>query len=353
MCDPITAIAVTATGVGAYGQYKAGRDQREAYQKQAISETAYAESQREIARYNADILQQQALRLRNEQVGRINEVAGINIQRLAEAADINIGRTQRARTTNVSRLIQDTGTNIDRVEAEAERNLTRVRQVAEDQIDELRTQANLTREVGAESENDRRQQTADDISDIRASYGARNVVIDSGTPASLQVDAARMGEVEALRIRRNYRMDAERYEREAMRTAREANWEMEDIARSRDEFLTDSFLNMGRQVSDLNLAADDWISDIRRTTDYQIGDIRRNLGYDLSDTEFEAKKFDQQAALAILQGDAEYTAGLNRSDAYGEAGSDAYTAGILNSASTIAAGINPKWFNPKSAANQR
>ncbi len=64
--------------------------------------------------------------------------------------------------------------------------------------------ASRVRRKGVEEENEVRRFTAERISSIRAAFAASGVIADSGSPARLQIDAARLGEVDALRTRRNY-----------------------------------------------------------------------------------------------------------------------------------------------------
>lgn len=65
-------------------------------------------------------------------------------------------------------------------------------------------QAERTRSAGVEAENIQRRKTAELISKQRAQLGAANIDIGSGSALQLQEDAATLGEVDALRIRRNY-----------------------------------------------------------------------------------------------------------------------------------------------------
>jgi len=72
----------------------------------------------------------------------------------------------------------------------------------------LEVQASQTRRAGVEAENKVRRGTAELISSQRASYSAGGVIADTGTAASVQIDSARLGEVDALTTRRNYQDQA-------------------------------------------------------------------------------------------------------------------------------------------------
>ena len=65
-------------------------------------------------------------------------------------------------------------------------------------------QAQATRNVATEQENEQRQQTAQLIAKQRAQLGAANIELGSGSALQLQTDAAELGEVDALRIRSNF-----------------------------------------------------------------------------------------------------------------------------------------------------
>lgn len=70
---------------------------------------------------------------------------------------------------------------------------------------QIEKQADQFRLAGAEEENKVRLATRKLLGSIRAASAAGNIDVNTGTPAMLQVDAVRMGEVDALRIRDNYR----------------------------------------------------------------------------------------------------------------------------------------------------
>lgn len=307
MCiDPGTAIALAGVGLKAFGSSKAGKDADKAAKEQALISIANGESQRDTAIYNAGVLREQAIRLRGESVNRLKEVAGININRLDTTLGINTNRINTVTSINKGRIQEVADTNIGR----------------------LRDKAAQTYERGIEDENAVRENTSQTISTQRATYGARGVMIDTGTPAAMQIDSARAGEVDALRVRRNYRIAAEDLLEQAKDVRRDADWQIGDLTR------TSSW-----QLDDINMS-----------TGAQGNDITRNLGYDLSDTEYEASNLDLQATMTIAQGEAAYAAALNNAKATSSAGTAAKQAGNINAAANIAAGIDPKWFTSNSAA---
>jgi hypothetical protein len=72
----------------------------------------------------------------------------------------------------------------------------------------LENEATRIRNKGNQEEGKQRRATAELISKQRASAGASGVDIDSGSPLQLQEDARTLGEVDALRIRQNFRDEA-------------------------------------------------------------------------------------------------------------------------------------------------
>jgi hypothetical protein len=365
-------IALVGAAVSAASAIKGGRDAKKAAKDAARTSIAEAMQRKQVAEYNATVLREQATRYRNEMVNRLKESSSINVGRLTEDFDINTFRLNEAYNLNVSRLGQsadrdtfrtvgDTATGVARTQEDALLNSARVQEVADTTVRRLERDATQEIVYGAEDENQIRRLAAENISATRAFYGARNIVIDSGTPAALQVDAARMGEVDALRVRRNYRIKAEALLERAADVKRDALWQIGDINRVAAYSVTDIRKEAGRNLEDIMLTTGqqiqdmtrDWgynTADTKRVTEQQISDITRNLGYDLSDTEFEALKLDQQAALVILQGDADVAAGLNRADAYKTAGSNAMTSSILSAAGSVISQVDPKWLQRSTPA---
>lgn len=87
--------------------------------------------------------------------------------------------------------------------------------VAQYNAREQENQATQTRNKGVEEENIHRQKVAQLRARQRAQLGANNIDIDSGSAIDLQEDTQLLGEVDALRIRRNYSDQAEQMERQA------------------------------------------------------------------------------------------------------------------------------------------
>lgn len=359
-------LQLIAAGIAGVASLKAGSDAKKANKAAARASLAEAMHRKQVAEYNASILKEQAGRFRNEMVNRLKESSSINVGRLTEDLDINTFRMNEAYNLNMQRLGQSanrdmfrvvgaTATGVGRTQEDALLKSARTQEVADTTVRRLERDAGQEIIYGSEEENKVRRVAAESISATRAFYGARNIVIDSGTPAALQIDAARMGEVDSLRVRRNYRIRAEALLERAADVKRDALWQIgdinrvaaytvSDIRREAGQNLEDLMTTTGQQTADMTR---DWqynTADMARTTTQTIDDLGRTLGYDLSDTEFEATKLDQQAALVILQGDAELAAGQNRADAYKTAGSNAMTQGLLGAVGAIVPQIDPKWL---------
>lgn len=92
----------------------------------------------------------------------------------------------------------------------------RTKKVNEYNAREAENTATDLRNKGIEEENKQRQKTAELISKQRAALGASGVDIDSGSAADLQQDTELLGEVDALKIRRNYTDEADATERKSV-----------------------------------------------------------------------------------------------------------------------------------------
>ena len=86
---------------------------------------------------------------------------------------------------------------------------------------EMENQATSIRNKGTEEENIKRRETAEFLSKQRAMLGASGIDIGSGSAADLQQDTELLGEVDALRIRRNFTDQAETVERQSELTRSE------------------------------------------------------------------------------------------------------------------------------------
>ncbi len=455
-------IGVVGTVLGVAGGFSAAEDAEDAYHAQASDVFLNAQHRKEVAEYNAAIYIDNALRLRNEMVGRLNEVAGVNIGRFEADKLTNITRLQGARETNVVRLQEerergitraqlDRETDVDRLNTvrnrtitrtedvlgigtgrfqliadrdkgrlsedfarlaaelnmDAERDIDRITEISEESVVRFGRRAKNVATTGFEIESDLRTEIARDISSQRAYYATGNIVVNSGTPMRLQTDAYQQGEIQAQRIRRDYRIKVQDLKDTASDTLREALFEVEDIrtdtSRRFDQAfretsritedinttltfnLSDLYRNAGieiedinfdtdirlidinrtagrtiedidiiagLQISDINLEIDTRVGDIITETTRRTGDISLNLGYDLSDTEFNAKKMDQEAALTLIQGDAELAAGVNRAAALEQAGSGALAAGTLTALGGGLTDVASTWYTADSLANQ-
>lgn len=72
--------------------------------------------------------------------------------------------------------------------------------------------AETERQKGAVAEQNKREETAQRVSIVRAVGAANGLDVNSGTPLDLQADTARMGELDALTIRNNAARNAYGYE---------------------------------------------------------------------------------------------------------------------------------------------
>lgn len=69
-------------------------------------------------------------------------------------------------------------------------------------------EAQRVRNIGVEEENKQRRMSAEILSNQRAQLGASGVQLNTGSALQLQEDTVNLGEVDALRIRRNYADEA-------------------------------------------------------------------------------------------------------------------------------------------------
>lgn len=86
---------------------------------------------------------------------------------------------------------------------------------------EMENQATRIRNKGVEEENIQRRSTAEFLARQRAMLGASGIDIQSGSAADLQQDTEVLGEVDALRVRRNFSEQADVAERQALQTRAE------------------------------------------------------------------------------------------------------------------------------------
>jgi hypothetical protein len=382
------------------GQLAAAEDAEDAAHGQSMISRAKAQHDREIAAKNADIFRKNAERIRNEEVRRLRESAGLDIGRLDQARHDNIERIQTDVRTIGQRIDFATDVQAERIYgdytrysqranyeysmvadrlnedyqrisgqivSDANTDINRISEVTNEVIRRIGRRAVETATRGFEEENDYRKELAFRVSSQRSFYAAGNVVVNTGTPASLQLDMMQQGEVQAQRIRRDYQFRVTELHESATDTARDALYQIEDIRTEanraveqlgiqRDRGITDAAYRrdttledlevQGRraikdlqvtrawQIEDLHLEGGRQIDDINVNTDLRIADISRNLGYDVSDAMFQADQLDLQAEITLAGGEAAYAAGMNQADAYSSAGDDALTAGYLGALTT-------------------
>lgn len=82
-----------------------------------------------------------------------------------------------------------------------------------------RNEATRLRNIGTEKENDHRRAVAELMSRQAAQQGAAGIQLDTGSALQIREDTGRIGEVDALRIRRNYQDQATAMEQGADMTA--------------------------------------------------------------------------------------------------------------------------------------
>lgn len=374
-----TAIAGAVIGIGA--SLSSAEDAEDAYHKQATIDYQAGQKAKEVAEYNAGVFRENALRIRNEQIARINDTYTVNHERTYESLNTNIARLDWAADQNASRLVDDyeryTGTagreysivadrlNSDfsrisgQIVSDANKNIGQIDQVTNEAIRRLGRKAVESATEGFETENDYRQDVLFRISEQRSYYAAGNVLLNTGTPASLQLDMKQQGEVQALRIRRDYAIRVQDLHDTADDTARDALFKIDDIRTSANRAvneldiktfrgLEDSKNRLTDELTDLTTKGIRQYNDIETTRAWQVTDLHAEanrgiidvdtgLAYDISDAMAEADNLDQQAVLAEMQGDAAAIAGVNRAGANRTAGNDAISNGYINAA---AAGVN-------------
>lgn len=430
MCDLTVIAAAVSVGTALSG----AEDAEDAYHAQGQSALLNAQHRQAVANEQAHTFRRNAERIRNEQIRRLNETHAINVGRLGYDRDqgiyritedvaVNDARLRGEQDRQVGRITYATDTAAARIYEDVARYSTQAKQdysivaerlnadyeritgqIIEDGVRDINRIGEVTGEVvrrlgrratetavrGFEEENDYRQELAFRVSQQRSFYAAGNVVINTGTPASLQLDMMQQGEVRAQRIRRDYHIQVTELKDQASDRVRDALYQIEDIYTEanravnelgieRDRGLQDATIRRDRalgelhtdatrgiqdlqteytnrvedinvttahQLEDLHVLAGRNLEDLNRDTDIQISDLSRNLGYDVSDYTFQADELDLQATITEDLGHADYAAGVNQHNASKQAGSDALTAGWYNAAvagmNAYASGINRK-----------
>ena len=311
---------------------------------------------------------------RSTNTSRIAESLGINVDRLNEEGSRQLTRIASDRTQVFARANEDNQLMAERLGLDAEKDIGRITEVTHEVTRRMARRAGDVATTGFNVENDFREEVEQEVSAERAFYAAGNIVLSSGTPASMQLDKYTRGEVQAQRIRRDYSLQVRDIKDNASDVMRDALYQVEDIRTETARRITDGNREVGRIVSDAQRSASRSefdisqtlafsLSDLHRESGYQVTDINnnadiriadtsRNLGYDLSDNDFEATKLDQQATLTMLQGDAEFAGLMNQSRAQATAGDDAFTGGLLSAGGTLIGGVANAWYTSQSAANQ-
>lgn len=110
-------------------------------------------------------------------------------------------------------------------------------------------EAQRVRNVGIEEENKQRRMTAEMLSNQRAQLGAAGVQLNTGSALQLQEDTVNLGEVDALRIRRNYADEAKSMEQGAVLTRNEGAQARAGYRASGSAAFTNSVLSAGGTVA--------------------------------------------------------------------------------------------------------
>ena len=102
---------------------------------------------------------------------------------------------------------------------------------------QLRDQALRLIRKGNQQENEVRRKGSEMISSQRASFGAGNIAVDSGSAARIQVDTARMSEVDSLRVRETHLEGAQSLDKQAYITLLESEAEADALETRADAFI--------------------------------------------------------------------------------------------------------------------
>lgn len=324
------------------------------------------------------------LETRSTNIARLEEALGLNASRSILTTEQAQQRVIQDRTFILEQLNQDHKILADRLGLDAEKDIGRIQQVTAEVVRRLGRRASEVAVTGFEVENDFREEIEQEVASQQTFYAAGNVVVNSGTPMKMKVDTYQRGEVMAQRIRRDYSIRVQELEDTASDAMRDALFQVDDIRTETSRRISDSrrltnraggeatrqagrelvdlnqtlawtlddlYKEAGYRIGDIDKQTGQQIFDINRSTDMRITDISRNLGYDLSDTLFEANKLDQQATLTMIQGDAEFSALMNQSDAQAQAGKDAFIGGTLGAIGNGIAGVSNIWYTAESLAN--
>jgi hypothetical protein len=427
MCGPLLPILAGVGAVVGVGAALSGaEDAEDAYHKQATIDYQAGQQAKKVADYNAGVFRENAVRIREEQIARLNTTYTVNHERVYDALDTNVSRIDTALETNLSRVNKDLANTTGRVDftadesasrlvsdytrytgiagreysmvaerlnddftrltgqidADATKDMGRLDLVTNELIRRLGRKATETATEGFEKENDYRQEIAFRVSEQRSYYAAGNVLLNTGTPAALQLDMKQQGNVQALRIRRDYAIRVQDLHETADDTAREALFKIDDIRtsaqRAVDELgvktfrelednqntftdrvtdlttdgirqyndvqttrswdIADLMRSSSRDIADLTSRAVDTKIDLHAEANRSIIDMDTGLAYDISDANADADNLDQQAVLTQMQGDAAAIAGVNRAKANRAAGSNAISNGYIDAAAAAVGG---------------
>tara|TARA_R110000803_G_scaffold4054_6_gene13888 strand:- start:2601 stop:3185 length:585 start_codon:yes stop_codon:yes gene_type:complete len=99
------------------------------------------------------------------------------------------------------------------------------RQVGEVNAAESKNQATRISNEGVRTENAQRRATAELASKQKASLGAKGIQVDSGSAQAIQSDTIELGNLDAMQIRENARIEADSVNRQGIQNQWKANVE--------------------------------------------------------------------------------------------------------------------------------
>ena len=112
-----------------------------------------------------------------------------------------------------------------------------------------KNEATRLRNIGTEKENDHRRMVAEMQSDQLATQGAKGIQTNTGSALQVREDTGRIGEVDALRIRSNYKDQAEAMDRGAELTRINGNNQASIYKSEGKTALTNSVLSAAGTVA--------------------------------------------------------------------------------------------------------
>lgn len=122
------------------------------------------------------------------------------------------------------------------------------RQVGEVNAAEAKNQATRVSNAGVKQENAQRRATAELASRQKASLGAKGVQVDSGSAQALQADTIELGNLDAMQIRENARIQSDSINRQGIQDQWKANAEADQTRAAGKDALIGGGLNAASTV---------------------------------------------------------------------------------------------------------